>query len=63
MKILLLQGPLGPFFQTLSRQLTTAGHRVTKVHFNGGDASWSCAGDNLSFTAPPHTGATFCVVC
>ena len=53
MKILLLQGPLGPFFQALSRQLTEAGHQVVKIHFNGGDASWSCAGDNLSFTAPP----------
>ena len=33
MKILLLQGPLGPFFQALSRQLTEAGHQVVKIHF------------------------------
>ena len=35
--ILLLQGPLGPFFRRLSRDLTASGARVSKVNFNGGD--------------------------
>ena len=35
--VLLLQGPLGPFFRRLSRDLTASGARVSKVNFNGGD--------------------------
>jgi capsular polysaccharide export protein len=35
--VLLLQGPLGPFFRRLSRDLTQIGARVSKVNFNGGD--------------------------
>ena len=35
--VLLLQGPLGPFFRRLSRDLTQTGARVSKVNFNGGD--------------------------
>ncbi|TFF72903.1 capsule biosynthesis protein [Aeromonas taiwanensis] len=55
MNILLLQGPLGPFFQVLSHQLQQASHQVCKVHFNGGDAAWPCAGDNVSFTGTPQS--------
>lgn len=36
-RILLLQGPLGPFFQRLARDLECAGAKVSKVNFNGGD--------------------------
>ena len=36
MKILLLQGPLGPFFQSLSQALSDAGHEVYKIHLTGG---------------------------
>ncbi|CAK0767928.1 Capsule polysaccharide export protein KpsS [Gammaproteobacteria bacterium] len=36
-KILLLQGPLGPFFNWLSHDLRKAGAEVSKVNFNGGD--------------------------
>lgn len=35
--VLLLQGPLGPFFRRLSRDLVASGARVRKVNFNGGD--------------------------
>ena len=35
--VLLLQGPLGPFFRRLSRDLRQIGARVSKVNFNGGD--------------------------
>lgn len=59
MKILLLQGPLGPFFQTLSQTLSEAGHEVYKIHFNGGDECWPCAGHNERFTGKPETWNTF----
>lgn len=36
-KILLLQGPIGPFFRRLARDLEWAGAKVCKVNFNGGD--------------------------
>ena len=36
-RVLLLQGPLGPFFWRLAKDLTRAGATVTKVNFNGGD--------------------------
>ena len=35
--VLLLQGPLGPFFRRLSRDLKENGARVSKINFNGGD--------------------------
>lgn len=59
MKILLLQGPLGPFFQTLSQTLSEAGHEVYKIHFNGGDECWPCTGHNERFTGKPETWNTF----
>jgi capsule polysaccharide modification protein KpsS len=34
---LLLQGPAGPFFASVARQLREAGARVSKVNFNGGE--------------------------
>ena len=36
-RVLLLQGPVGPFFQRLAQDLTSAGAQVFKVNFNGGD--------------------------
>jgi capsule polysaccharide modification protein KpsS len=36
-QLLLLQGPAGPFFARLSRQLRGAGAVVSKVNFNGGE--------------------------
>jgi capsular polysaccharide export protein len=36
-RVLLLQGPLGPFFKRLAESLTDAGAQVHKVNFNGGD--------------------------
>ena len=35
--VLLLQGPLGPFFRRLARDLEEAGTRVSKINFHGGD--------------------------
>jgi capsular polysaccharide export protein len=36
-RVLLLQGPVGPFFWGLARALEAAGAEVHKVNFNGGD--------------------------
>jgi len=36
-KVLLLQGPIGPFFSRLARDLQAVGAEVHKVNFNGGD--------------------------
>ena len=36
-RILLLQGPMGPFFHRLAQDLNQAGAQVFKVNFNGGD--------------------------
>lgn len=45
--MLLLQGPLGPFFRRLSRDLAEHGARVSKVNFNGGDWLFYPAGATL----------------
>lgn len=37
-RVLLLQGPVGPFFLDLARDLRRQGAMVTKINFNGGDA-------------------------
>ena len=36
-RVLLLQGPVGPFFRRLAADLKQAGAQVFKVNFNGGD--------------------------
>jgi capsular polysaccharide export protein len=36
-RILLLQGPVGPFFRSLAKDLIGSGASVWKVNFNGGD--------------------------
>lgn len=37
MKVLLLQGPMSPFFKLLADDLTATGASVSKINFNGGD--------------------------
>lgn len=41
MAVLLLQGPFGPFFQTLARRLQQEGETVYRVVFNGGDLNFA----------------------
>lgn len=48
--VLLLQGPLGPFFQNFSHFLSDQAIQVHKIHFNGGDGCWPCKGRNTSYT-------------
>lgn len=59
MNVLLLQGPLGPFYQTLSQHLVRAGHQVVKINFNGGDECWPCAGISISYHGDPDGWNTF----
>jgi len=43
-RVLLLQGPVGPFFRRLAKDLSLAGAQVFKVNFNGGDLLFFPAG-------------------
>lgn len=49
--ILLLQGPVGPFFKKFARQLESCGHNVLKVNLNGGDLYYFRTGKFLNFTS------------
>ncbi len=48
--ILLLQGPVGPFFKRWSRQLTAQGHRVYKINFNGGDSFFYPGKNSINYS-------------
>ncbi|MEC3766362.1 capsule biosynthesis protein [Cupriavidus sp. SS-3] len=50
--VLLLQGPNGPFFARLRDYLESAGRRVSKVNFNGGDDYFYRRGTIERFTQP-----------
>ncbi|MCL2914169.1 capsular biosynthesis protein [Shewanella corallii] len=52
MNVVLLQGPLGPFFQTLGNHLINEGHQVYKICFNGGDECWPTDAKLVRYTAP-----------
>ena len=43
-RVLMLQGPIGPFFNRLRKDLIDAGATVTKIDFNGGDWLFSGKG-------------------
>jgi capsular polysaccharide export protein len=43
-RVLLLQGPVGPFFSRLAKDMRGAGAQVFKVNFNGGDWLFSPRG-------------------
>ncbi|PID60213.1 MAG: capsular biosynthesis protein [Gammaproteobacteria bacterium] len=48
--VLLLQGPVGPFFSRFADELESRGFHVTKVNFNGGDAFFYRRGGALDYT-------------
>lgn len=52
--VLLLQGPVGPFFQRVSADLRLQGHRVTKVNFNAGDRLFSDHSDRIDYCGTPR---------
>lgn len=48
--VLLLQGPVGPFFKRLSHDLEQRGFNVFKVNFNGGDQLFSRRRQRIDYT-------------
>ncbi len=49
-RILLLQGPVGPFFRDLQAALRVSGHCVRRVIFNAGDAVFADGTNGVRFT-------------
>src|SRR5690606_16107549 len=48
-RVLLLQGPVGPFFRRFADELVHRGATVSKVNFNGGDALFFRGPEAVSF--------------
>ncbi|WP_283789629.1 capsule biosynthesis protein [Bermanella sp. WJH001] len=59
MSVLLLQGPLGPFFDHLARRFKQVGLPVHKIHFNGGDESYYYQNNALAFSGSPEQWPAF----
>ena len=51
-RILLLQGPMGPFFKKLERRLQDSGSTTFRICFNGGDRFFANPESAFDFTAP-----------
>jgi len=49
-RVLLLQGPVGPFFGDFARDLENRGYFVCKINFNGGDAFCYKGPNPIEFT-------------
>jgi capsular polysaccharide export protein len=49
-QVLMLQGPVGPFFKNLAYDLEAVGATVLKVNFNGGDWFFSDTANSIDFT-------------
>jgi len=58
-RVLLLQGPLGPFFKRLAADLAEAGAEVHKVNFNGGDWLFSPGARSTPFRGKPEAWPAF----
>jgi capsular polysaccharide export protein len=58
-RVLLLQGPLGPFFRRLAADLTEAGAVVHKVNFNGGDWLFFPGPRAIAFRGRPEAWPAF----
>ena len=59
MSVLLLHGPLGPFFDHLACGFRQAGLSVHKIHFNGGDESYYYQNNALAFSGSPEQWPAF----
>lgn len=51
--VLLLQGPMGPFFKRFAQDLEGLGARVYKINFNTGDRLFYRTGNRVDFTGTP----------
>ncbi len=51
--VLLLQGPVGPFFRKFAIQLEQNGHNVLKVNLNGGDLFFYQRGNYINYQNTP----------
>ncbi|WP_408610205.1 capsule biosynthesis protein [Bombella apis] len=56
---LLLQGLMGPFFQSVGRALKKRGHNVWKINFNGGDELFWRLGGGIAFRSNYGTWPAF----
>lgn len=59
-RVLLLQGPNGPFFMRFAEDLRDRGSTVTKVNFNSGDDLFYWGGDLVRFNQPMAEWPSFC---
>ena len=50
--VLLLQGPVGPFFKRFAVELESHGTRVTKINFNAGDSIYFRGANAISYRQP-----------
>ncbi len=48
-RVLLLQGPMGPFFKNLDHHLRTKGARTFRICFNGGDRFFASKDNRIDF--------------
>lgn len=58
-RVLLLQGPMGPFFKQLGDRLASQGARCWKINFNGGDWFYFRAPNALDFRGKISQWAAF----
>jgi len=58
-RVLLLQGPVGPFFNRLSHDLRAEGAQVFKVNFNGGDQFFFPFGSTINYRGRPSEWPDF----
>lgn len=58
-RVLLLQGPMGPFFRRFAAELKAHGHTVLKINFNGGDRFFFGGPSTLDFTGPSEDWPAF----
>ncbi len=58
-RVLLLQGPSGPFFRRLARHLERLEATVTKINFNAGDWLYYHKGDVVPYRATPEAWPAF----
>jgi capsular polysaccharide export protein len=58
-RVLMLQGPVGPFFDRVAQWLRAGGSRVERVVFQGGDEQDCQAIEPIAFTGSPSAWPTF----